>query len=186
MIDSSPTANIDAGSRISRMASAFAVALSLAAMFVSLAEVSSERAQQRASVWPHIEIVESYSDEGFRIRLTNKGVGPALMGDVTLTFNGQPIGNLDQLIADTLGPDDAFSYDRYSSSNPSNSVVAAGEETVLFGVKWDSATQRLLGAWDGKVDITTCYCSIHEDCWETSLASAKTRRTERCDTGVSL
>lgn len=186
MTDPIPAFNSDAGSRINRLASAFAVVLSLVAVFVSFAEVSSERAQQRASVWPYIEIVESYSDEGFRIRLTNKGVGPALMGDVKLMFNGEPVRDLDQLIADTLGPEDAFSYDRYSSSNPSNSVMAAGEASILFGVKWDSETRRLLAAWDGKVDIATCYCSIHEDCWATSLSSGKTERTERCETGVSL
>ncbi|MFK8052540.1 MAG: hypothetical protein AB8F65_06170 [Woeseiaceae bacterium] len=175
------------GARFDHIASAFAVALSLAALFVSFAEVSSERAQQKASVWPHIELGESYSDEGFKIRLTNKGVGPALMGQVVLSKDGKAIENLDALILATLGPDEAFSYERYSTSNPSNSVVAAGESYVLFAVAWDETTQRLISAWSGgAVDITTCYCSVHEDCWETSLTQDVTRRTESCNTGVAL
>ncbi len=171
---------------LDRLASAFAVALSLAALFVSLVEVSSERAQQRASVWPHIEIGESYSEDGFRIRLTNKGVGPALMGRIALTIDGRTVEDLDQLILETLGEADAFSYDRYSSSNPSNRVVAAGETLDLFRVKWDPQTRKLIGKWNNNVDLATCYCSISEDCWATSLQADQTVRVENCNTGVSL
>lgn len=174
------------GGHLDRYGAAFAVVLSLAALFVSLAEVSSERAQQLASVWPHIEIGESYSDKGFTLRMTNKGVGPALMGRLILRFDGQEITDIDQLIVDTLGAEDAFSYERYGMSDPSNSVVAPADQINLFSVDWDADTQRLIQAWNGRIDISTCYCSIHNDCWETSLNSAVNQRTETCRTGISL
>ncbi|MEN7343816.1 MAG: hypothetical protein AAAFM81_12775 [Pseudomonadota bacterium] len=171
---------------IDRLASTFAVALSIAALFISIIEVSSERAQQRASVWPHIQISESYSEAGFRVVLTNKGVGPALLGELTLLHDGQPVADIDQLIIDTIGAENAFSYDRYSMSNPGNSVVAPGESINLFGVGWDDSSRQLIRAWNGRIDIATCYCSIHEDCWQASLAEDTTSRIERCDTGVAL
>ncbi|MEL7296332.1 MAG: hypothetical protein AAGJ86_01655 [Pseudomonadota bacterium] len=173
------------GSNFDRMASVFAVALSLAALFVSLVEVSSERAQQRAEVWPHIQIDQSYSEAGFRLRMVNKGVGPALMGQLVLLHNGQPVQDVDQLIIETIGAERAFSYDRYSMSDPSNSVVAPGDSLTLFGVSWDDSTRELIRAWNGAIDIDVCYCSIHEDCWQASLMGS-TQRVERCDTGVAL
>ena len=172
--------------RFDHYASVFAVALSLAALFVSFAEVSSERAQQSASVWPHVEISESYSDEGFKLRLTNKGVGPALMGHLNLMIDGQPVTDIDKLIVDTIGAENAFSYERYSVSDPSNSVVAPGDEIRLFGVGWDDATRQLIQAWNGRIDVVACYCSIHGDCWQTSLNAEINQHTEACRTGVSL
>lgn len=165
-----------------RLASVFAVALSLTALFVSVLEVFTTRAQQRAAVWPHLEISESYSEEGFQLRLTNKGVGPALTSDLRLSFLGQSVADLDALILKTLGPDDAFSYERYTRSIPSNSVIAAGEKIVLFSVEWDDQTRRLISAWSDKVDLKSCYCSIHNECWSVSLRQVRTTRTLSCRT----
>ena len=148
--------------------------------------MSSERAQQRASVWPHIQISESYSEAGFRVTLTNKGVGPALLGKVTLLHDGKSVENIDALIVETIGAENAFSYDRYSMSDPSNSVVAPGDTINLFSVGWDDSSRQLIRAWNGRIDLATCYCSIQEACWQASLAEDATARVERCDTGVAL
>ncbi|MEL6868881.1 MAG: hypothetical protein AAFO81_03685 [Pseudomonadota bacterium] len=186
MSDSNVTTSPSGGSRFDHYASAFAVALSMAALFVSFAEVSSERAQQRASVWPHVEIGESYSEAGFTLRLTNKGVGPALMGELRLTYDGEPVTDIDQLIVDTIGEDLAFSYERYGMSDPSNSVVAPSDVVRLFSVDWDAASQQLIQTWGGRIDVVACYCSIHGDCWQTSLTTSRNERTQACATGVSL
>ena len=168
-----------------RVASIFALGLSIAALLVSLVEVSTVRTQQRATAWPHIALSQSYSANGFQLEVTNKGVGPALMGDVVLKKDGAPIADLDQLILETLGPEDAFSYDLYRSSDPSNSVIAAGETAVLFAVPWEPRTRKLVSAWGRSIDIETCYCSIHEDCWQVSLSQARTQKTRSCETGIS-
>lgn len=172
-------------SRFDRMASVFAVALSIAALLVSLVEVATVRAQQRATAWPYIQISTSYSDDGFRLELKNKGVGPALMSDVMLTSDGQPVENLDQFIADTVGETDAFSYDVYSTSNPSNGVVAAGETVTLFSVPWEPRTRKFVTALNGVLDVETCYCSIHRECWSTKLSADGTSPTNSCRTGIT-
>lgn len=174
------------GRRFDRYASMLAVVFSLAALFVAVAEVNSERAQQRASVWPHIEISEAYSEAGFTLRMTNKGVGPALMGRMALTFDGKPVTDLDQLILDTIGAEKAFSYERYGMSDPSNGVLAPSDEVRLFTVDWDDSTRELIQAWNGRIDIVTCYCSINNDCWQTSLTTESNTPIDSCRTGVSL
>lgn len=172
-------------SRFDRMASVFAVALSIAALLVSLVEVATVRAQQRATAWPYVEISASYSDDGFRLDLTNKGVGPALMSDVSLTRNSQPIENLNSFIAETVGDADAFSYDLYSTTNPSNSVIAAGETITLFSVPWEPRTRKFVSALDGLIDVETCYCSIHRECWNTKLSVDRTSPAKACKTGIT-
>lgn len=167
------------------MASVFAVALSIAALLVSLVEVATVRAQQRATAWPYIQISTSYSDEGFRLELRNKGVGPALMSDVRLTSDRQRIENIDEFIAETVGETDAFSYDVYSTSNPSNSVVAAGETVTLFSVPWEPRTRKFVTALNGVLDVETCYCSIHRECWSINLSTDRTNPTKSCKTGIT-
>lgn len=173
------------GFTFDRIASLFAVALSMIALLVSLIEVNTSRAQQRAAVWPHMEVVQSYGQEGYELSIVNKGVGPALMGNVVLLNDGVPVQNLDQLILDTVGAENAFSYERYRSSNPSNRVMASGETTTLFGVGWDPVTRELVSAVSETIDVQTCYCSISKDCWSVSYKTRETKSVSRCETSYA-
>ena len=113
--------------RFNRLFTLAALILSIAAIFVSLMEVSAMRTQQKATVWPSISLQQGYNSEGFQLSLTNKGVGPALLGDLALYLGSTEISDVDRAILNTLGEERAFSYDVYSMNNPSGGVVAAGE-----------------------------------------------------------
>jgi len=164
-----------------RLAAVFAVALSIAAILVSLLEVSAARSQQQASVWPYIDMSGSYSDEGFQLILTNKGVGPARMGDVNILLDGQIADDLDSAILAILGEEDAFSYDVYRATNPSRNVIAKGETVRLFAVPWEARTRKLMSEWDERIEIRGCYCSIYEECWVASTQSRSTKPTQVCE-----
>lgn len=172
--------------RFDRIIAALALGLSIAALLVSLVEVSAVRSQQRATAWPYVEIVQSYSESGFNLYLMNKGVGPALMSDVEMIKDGQVVTDLDELILETLGPEDAFSYDLYRTSDPSNTVISAGESVSLFSVPWEPRTRKLVQLWGQSIDIRTCFCSIHKECWQTSLQKSNTERTRSCDMNISF
>lgn len=180
----SETPKTKAGSAFDRGAAIAAIIISLTAMLVSLLEVNTSRAQQRAAVWPHMEIVQSFQESGYRLLVTNKGVGPALMGDIVLLYEGEPVTSLDELILNTVGEENAFSYDRYSSTDPSGRVMAPGETTTLFGVDWDPITRAMLFDWNGKVDVQTCYCSINQECWSVSYVERTTKPTNSCKTTI--
>lgn len=180
-----PPTKSHSGSAFDRIAAIAAIIISLTAMLVSLLEVNTSRAQQRAAVWPHMEIVQSYQESGYQLLITNKGVGPALMSDIVLLFEGEPVRNLDQLIIDTVGPEKAFSYERYSSTDPSGRVMAPGETTTLFGVDWDPVSRELLTKWNGKVDVQTCYCSINRECWSVSYIRRRTEKATSCKTSFN-
>ncbi len=156
-----------------------AVILSVVAICISLLEVHTLRAQQRVSVWPYLQIEQRYNSEGFQMRLTNKGVGPALVSDVELLLDGEPM-ELDPLILALVGEENAFSYEFYNASDPSNSVMSAREEVRLFRVTWDDRTRLLAERWQGRVDIAVCYCSIHDDCWRAKFSQSQPDDVKTC------
>ena len=151
------------------LTSAMALLISIFALGVSLFEASTQRAQQRASVWPHIEISQSYTPNGYAIEIMNKGVGPARMGEVQLYYDGRRFADLDALIVAFIGEENAFSYELYRSSNVSQLVMSAGEQQVLFSVPWEERTRTLANAFSRRGDIATCYCSIFEECWTVQM-----------------
>ncbi|MEO0449333.1 MAG: hypothetical protein AAFZ74_03320 [Pseudomonadota bacterium] len=151
-----------------------AIVISLSALGVSVLEVTSLKDQQKASVWPYLELSQNYSGQGFQVTVANKGVGPALLGDIGFIYENQKVANsndLDALIERVVGPERAFSYDTYRSNNASNSVLAPGEEAILFGVPWTANTRAFVEGVGGKISVQGCYCSVYEECWSVEMGS---------------
>ena len=167
-------------SRINNYATVGAVILSVVAIAVSLLEVSAMRDQQRASVWPYLSVQQSYLGDRFSMTIENKGVGPALIEQVDWRHNGEEITNLDQLILDTVGPELAFSYDTYRTSDPSNDVLAPGEEAIVFAVPIRDDTLAFLRGVNSRVTLEACYCSIHGDCWTAALDEGGADDVDSC------
>lgn len=171
----------DKQDRMNQMTSLFAILISVIAMVVSIMEISAIREQQRADVWPYILISQHFTAEGFELRASSKGVGPALVGDLKMLYNGEAVTDLNQLIVDTIGEENAFGYDLYGSSDISNSVMAPGDQAALFRVPWTDESRLLLQRWQqGSLNVELCYCSIHDDCWATDMLGAQAKPTAVC------
>jgi len=159
-----------------------AIVISLSALGVSVFEVTSIKDQQKASVWPYLELSQSYSGQGFEVTVSNKGIGPALLGDVGFLHNGQRLRDSDQLdalIEQTVGAERAFSYDTYRVRDVSNDVLAPGEEVVLFGVPWTPDTRAFIEGVGGSISAAGCYCSVYDECWDVSMGNLP-ERTKAC------
>ncbi|MEO0574131.1 MAG: hypothetical protein AAF004_01620 [Pseudomonadota bacterium] len=166
--------------RLNLYTSLLAIGISVAAMGVSLLEVTAMREQQRAEVWPYLEFRQSFSEEGFRLTLANKGVGPALVGTANMMSGDRVIDDLDAFIAETVGAENAFSYDVYRTSNPTNSVLSPGESVTVFLIPWEPRTQLLMERWGSSVNFDACYCSIHEECWLTDIKRSRPVSVSSC------
>lgn len=168
--------------RMNQITSLVAIMISVIAMVLSIVEVSAMREQQRADVWPYLEITQHYTSEGFALRVTNKGVGPALVNSAALFDGDQEITDLIDFIERTVGSDNAFGYEAYSSRSVDNGVMAAGESVDLFSVEWTDASRLLVERWSTQsgIDYRVCYCSIHEDCWRTALSMERAETTRQC------
>lgn len=162
--------------------SVIAIVISLSALGVSVFEVTSIKDSQKASVWPYLEITQNYSADGFKVTVTNKGIGPALLGNVGLYYDDQSVTSSDQLdavIRDVIGPERAFSYDTYMMRVVSNGVLSPGEEVVLFGVPWTADTRAFVQNVSKDVTAKGCYCSVYDDCWSVAFDGVP-KKTKAC------
>ena len=99
------------------------------------------REKQHASVWPHIEWVTSYIEgKGFSLTVTNNGVGPALIKNTTMHFNGEEVMNLDSLFSKSIGTTQFPHIYRVVR----NRVLAPGEKIVLIEVEDSLWAEKLI------------------------------------------
>lgn len=153
------------GLQADQLMSFAALVLSIFALGVALFEANTQRVQQRAEIWPYARIEQGFSQNGYEIRILNKGVGPALIRQIELRYQDQIYSDVDALIRAVMEPDQTFSYELYRTSNPLNSVISANEEVQIFGVPWDPRTRAFADRFSAEGDFKICYCSILDECW---------------------
>jgi hypothetical protein len=171
------------------VATVVAVVLSLVAISISVLEVSTMRMQQKASVWPYLQISGRYVDNRYSIVLENKGVGPALIQDLALFVDDKEAGRFDKIIEDLVGKENAFGYDKYRVSNPNGSVVSSREKIELISVPLkefngsdNDFTPGIMFAQQSakRLNLSICYCSIYEDCWQVDLKGSGASEIKNC------
>ena len=84
---------------------AAAALMSVCALALSFSELSLMRSEQRAQVWPYIDIAISYGQDGFGVTLANKGTGPALIKSAVVKNEAQTVLSWQSLIDQSLGDD---------------------------------------------------------------------------------
>ena len=158
----------------SDLLSILAVIVSLSALGVSVYEAGILREQsalmqeqQKAAVWPYMEVVGSYSyNERVEVKYAfkNKGVGPAKIAVYKMSINGEEFSNYEEISAffKKLLPG---AKDLSVVAGGLGGVVAADEKVEVFYLNVDGYP----GAYDIIRDLDIkyefCYCSIYDDCW---------------------
>jgi hypothetical protein len=153
-----------------------ALFVSLAALLVSIYEANIMKeqqlimqSQQKASVLPYLaqNQISSFGNEkcSFTYKLSNQGLGPAVIKSTQLTLNGI-------LIEDYLQLSKAIKKEFPEDVDPNISFMdlksrflPAGEELDLIEIQFD--------AFKGQYDLLSqlvfnyefCYCSVFDDCW---------------------
>lgn len=177
-----------------------AVIVSVAALFVAAdqARVAREQAaimteQVHASVWPAVQIsfdsllFDDHAETGFR--LTNAGVGPAIVKGVFITDGQRDFGTMNEIIA--LAPAEFAAFPpRLRRSTVRQRVLAPGEEVSFMIAEWtfDSppdADQReafeTLFSRLRPLEVATCYCSAMDRCWISTIAEDEwLQETDSC------
>ncbi|NRA29983.1 MAG: hypothetical protein HRU11_06945 [Parvularculaceae bacterium] len=164
----------------SDVGSFLAVILSIAALLVSVIEANTTNRAAEAEVWPYVEIYGGYSGEGFYYRMQNKGVGPALLKSLVITLDGEPVDSAADMVADVLGEEDAFGYDRIRSTTPSGGVISPREVINLFSVEWDPVARRLEEQLRDRLDAEACYCSVYDRCWIAKKGALEPEPVQSC------
>jgi hypothetical protein len=175
--------------RASRYGAVIATLVGLCALGVSAYTAYVQRQQVRAAVWPILEFDSSNAPIHFI--LANKGVGPAIIRQVIVKVDGQPVRNWREVLEKILGPGEHLG----SESDMRGRVFAAGESLTVFTPRdpennplnydrsnplWVQMNKDRL-----RVSVEICYCSTLGECWTlraSGLAPSTTTETHHCPT----
>lgn len=183
------------GNKVEMLIAICAVLTSAIAVFIAWDQGRVMRAQQHGAVYPVVQVEGFVSSSAefasMGIRLSNSGVGPALIERVSLLQDGQPLGSLDGYIG--LFPEGYM----HSWSSLIGRAIAPGDEVQPLRADWprDAVTNEQINAvaleW-GKLDVEICYCSVFDRCWITRglgmgrgmMRAERVKRCERSDVDI--
>lgn len=174
------------GNRIEMMIAVCALVSSMMAVYIAWDQGRVMRAQQHGEVFPVIQIdgfaTNNTERSALGLRVSNSGVGPALIESVVLEVEGEPVESLDQQLA-TL-PD---GYD-LSWASLTGRALAPGAQTTPVEIAWrrnDIEPEEIASfAANSTANwrLRICYCSVFNRCWRTnSLGTARADRVATCE-----
>jgi hypothetical protein len=180
--------------RASRYDAIIATLVGLCALCVSAYTAYVQRQQVRAAVWPILEF-DSGNAPAIHYTVANKGVGPAIIRNVIVMVDGQPVRNWKEALEKILGPGEHLG----SESDMSGHVLAAGESRTVFtphdaennplnfdksNPLWVKMNKERL-----RVSVEICYCSTLGECWTlraSGLAPSTTTEARHCPTSSAI
>ncbi len=151
-----------------------AVVISICTMIISLVETSIMQKQQqsmsesaKASIWPYVipQVDTAIKDEDaeFSLVVENKGVGPALIKNLELYYDGQPLEGSPFTYVLKLCPD-AIPTNVYTN-RISNSVLSPGESKQVLGMTLKHVDFLKFAEFTSKISTNYCYSNIYGDLW---------------------
>jgi len=168
--NSIPQVRTDQGRREIRYETIIATLVGVSALFVSGYTAYVQRQQVRAAVWPILEYGTS-NEPRIRFTIDNKGAGPAIIRNVIVKVDGEPVRNWDYALQKLVGPGEH----KFAQSTINGHTFSAGESMDVM-VPHDSdggpltfdksaALWTALNKERGRVEIEICYSSTLGDCW---------------------
>ncbi|MEO0339191.1 MAG: hypothetical protein AAF242_08240 [Bacteroidota bacterium] len=145
--------------------SSSAVIVSVCALFVSISEAHLMKVQQRAILYPHLEIGPNYNGEGFSIRVKNAGSGLAVIDAFSVNHGDHYFSEWEEVVVHFMGEDHNLGWDIRRESNINQTILQPGEERRIFGISWNDESRQLVDSLF-KIDYNLQYSSILDDHWE--------------------
>ena len=151
-----------------------AVMISICTMIISLVETSIMQKQQqamtesaKASVWPYVtSLTTTGAADGetqFKIVVENKGVGPALINQMEVRYNDQPIDNSIVNMIRKHCPDALVT--NFSSNVTQKMVLSPGEIKSIISIDLKEVDVMSFAQFTEKVSTHYCYSNIYGDIW---------------------
>jgi len=153
-----------------------AVLLSVCGLFISMYEASLIREQQRASVWPNVEVTPAIRNDTLKIFVNNTGIGPARIKSASVIYKDEVKKNWPDLVR-------SFEYDEEDVSDYQSLIngkvlsPSSDEKELVFRIASSSQdpdknlAYKLSNAIRNRhLNVELCYCSVYDDCWTASMA----------------
>ncbi len=117
--------------------------ISLFTFVITALQTQIMQNQQKAAVWAYLEASTGISGNGFCCEVQNKGVGAAIVEEVTYSCDGKKYTDF-VVLAKEIVKDSTFNYDYYSTNPIDAKVFGAGETILVFGVKEMKFAEKLV------------------------------------------
>jgi hypothetical protein len=164
-----------------------AVIVSVVAVSVAAYEARIQREWQRAAVWPYIQLGRSfyYTDPDatpearewtLTISAENVGVGPAHVKDFHVTVDGKPQATWGDAMRALLGTKDEI---RYGQSTILGTIVPAQRNIQMFQYVNQPYAEKLYAEM-GRLEFSACFCSVFDECWQTSSKKTHAEEVKQC------
>lgn len=185
------------GNKVEFFVAICALVSSIIAVFVAWDQAKIMRLQQRAEVWPLLQIEQVTDADGetlsYALSIENAGVGPALIERYVVAIPGGDPAISEDLVAFSsymMAPE--MGAGRRNSRSLDDRVLRQGDGVDVFRIFWPQTDERLALMLE-RVDLFTtrqaapavvfiCYCSILEECWvESSESDSRPREVRQCN-----
>ena len=143
--------------------------------------------QQGASAWPFLDNSTNFELNDntaiFKYDVTNKGVGPAIVNDVTYTYKSMEIKNWGlALELEKAYPN--LSIVQLQNANLNRRVLAPGDYFNVVTIRI-TATENFKGNLidilvriSEEYKLTYCYCSVYGECWQVNGLNNLTKSSD--------
>lgn len=158
-----------------------AVLLSVCGLFISIYETSLIREQQRASVWPNVEIAPSINPGDLKIFVQNTGVGPARIQTASVIYKDDVKADWGEVVR-------AIKYDKVDNMSSYQSLINGrvlpfnSNQELIFRIQSpsdkpesDLAGKLSKAILNEELDVRLCYCSVYDECWTASMLDVTKR-----------
>lgn len=147
-----------------------AILISVGVAYFTFVQAEATQKMQIASVWPYVDYETSnVGEDGERavsMSLVNKGVGPAHIRGVEMTYGGKSYATFRELLADCCVDDPR--QVGLGLSSVKGEVMRSGEELLFVSMSAKATPAETWARFNEerlKIRIRVCYCSVFDDCW---------------------
>ncbi len=169
--DDGKFASIRRSVRVDLLIAVCALLVSSLATLASWWQTRVIQQQLSAQVWPYLSVGESIDNDVFTLDVTNDGLGPAVIRNLSATVDGKPVGSFTAMMHAILGPHllarapHGQAMGLHANSIAPGDVIRAGSSINTLTLKSKRFAPLLLAAYP-RVEITMCYCAILPGtCW---------------------
>jgi hypothetical protein len=149
--------------RTDRILAVCAIITAVVAVAIAVYEARITREHQKISVWPYLMPYNSLPTGGpYTLNVTNRGIGPARIGRVTVRVDGEPRRNWADVVHTLIDARPDFVY----SSIRRGTVILPGATVELIRVPaGDDAIRVWRALQTHRFQMEICYCSLYGECW---------------------
>lgn len=149
-----------------------AIFVSACALAVSVYQTQMLSMEKDAAVWPYIRIGTSWHSDRFVLDVSNDGIGPALIQEVTYEFKDSTFYRIHELIPILIQQDTFLKATLknfiYANIEDYGTAMKAGESTNILDIQHESkeVIKRLQHyIYVEEIKIKIDYCSVYQKCW---------------------